>query len=286
MQCRAEEIMACRIAAEMSTPGVTVLGSFTPLAYAAAMLAKLTHTPDTYFAGFNALDVPPTQLSIAGFEAGVYRRARGHWTFSETTQTVHVGARGSVECISPAQLDGSGAINLSAIGSYDRPTVRLPGGAGSPEVAQHYRRVVIYLPTHDRRRLVSKVDFRTAQRSPIDAARRAELGLRPGSIIAITPLCVMVKDHDDEPFRLQSLSSGATVEEIVQRTGFEVIVPSAPEATAHPTLEQLRLLREHIDPHGVTRLEFMRGAERREHLRALLEEEWQRAAVAARARVS
>lgn len=269
--------MACRIAAEMSTPGVTVLGSFTPLAYASAMLAKLTHAPEACLVGFNALAVLPTQMSIAGFEAGLYRSARGYWTFSEITQTIHLGARGAVECISPAQLDGGGAINLSAIGPYEHPTVRLPGGAGSPEVAQHYRKVVIYMPVHERRRLVPQVDFRTAQRSPLDASRRVELGLQPGSIVVITPLCVMVKEHDDQPFELHSLSPGTTKEEVIERTGFELSVPSAPMPTPLPTAEQLQLLRERIDPHGVMRLEFMRGAERREHLARLLEGEWQRA---------
>jgi acyl CoA:acetate/3-ketoacid CoA transferase beta subunit len=274
---RAAERMVCRIASEVDASGVTVLGSFTPLAYAAYMLARLTHARDAYVIGFNAVGVPPVELSLTGVEAAVYQGALAHWTFSETTSTVHMGGRGLVECISPAQMDGTGAFNLACIGDYDRPKVRLPGGAGSPEVVQNYGRIVAYFGRHDRRTLVQNVDFRSGRRAPLGDAARRRLGLLVGPVRIVTPLCVMVKETEEQPFRLETLTAGVSVDEVLDQTGFVVDVPADVGVTPEPTAEQLRLLRDRIDPLGTIRFDFMAAAERRQHMRALLEIEWQRA---------
>jgi acyl CoA:acetate/3-ketoacid CoA transferase beta subunit len=274
---RIEELMVCRIAADVEDDGITVLGSFTPLAYAAYMLAKLTTAPSATLIGFNAIGMPPVQLNLTGTEAAAYRGAVARWTFSQSTQTVHLGRRGLVECISPAQIDGSGAFNVSVIGEHARPKVRLPGGAGSPEVVQHYRRILLYVGTHDTRTLVERVDFRTGQRRPLDDAAREAAGLLPGPVRVITPLAVLRKDHAERPFAIETLHRGVSADEVVQRTGFALEVPADIPTTAEPTSAQLALLRERIDPWGTIRFDFMSARDRRAYLRELLDGEWRRA---------
>jgi len=278
---RPEELIVCRIAADVDESGVTVLGSFTPLAYAAYMLAKLTHAPNAAVVAFNAVGVPPVQLSLTGTEAALYSRAIAHWSFTTNTEVVHLGNRGLVECVSPAQIDGSGAFNLSVIGDYRTPKVRMPGGAGSPEVMQNYERIIVYFGKHDTRTLVDKVFFRTGERKPIADEARAAKGLLRGPIRIVTPLCVMVKDEDDRPFRIETLNPGHTVEEVVENTGFEVEVPADIGVTVTPTQEQITLLRERIDPYETMRFDFMGAQERKERLRELLQDEWDRALAAA-----
>jgi glutaconate CoA-transferase, subunit B len=276
-----EEMLVCRIASEVDESGVTVLGSFTPLAYAAYMLAKLTHAPDAWVVGFNAIGIKPLTLDLAGVEAAAYRGAVARWSFVQTTMTVHLGQRGLVECVSPAQIDGSGAFNLSVIGDYAHPKVRLPGGAGSPEVVQNYARILAYFGRHDRRTLVEKVDFRTGGRAPIRDPDREALGLLPGPIRIITPLCVMVKDDEDTPFRLETLTAGASVQEVIDNTGFTIAIPDQIGTTPAPTAVQLTLLRERIDPHGTIRFDFMDANDRKAYVRELLVDEWNRALGAA-----
>jgi glutaconate CoA-transferase, subunit B len=254
-----------------------VLGSFTPLAYASYMLARLTHAPQAWLVGFNAIGMPPVELNLTSTEAAAYRGALARWTFCQTTQTVHLGKRGLVECISPAQMDGDGAFNVSVIGDYDHPKVRMPGGAGSPEVVQHYARIVAYFGKHDTRTLVEKVDFRTGGRRPInDAARRAQ-GLLTGPIRIVTPLAVMVKDDDATPFRLETLHPGVEAQEVVDRTGFALDVPADVGVTAIPSPQQLALLRDRIDPFGTIRFDFMDAQERKASVRRILQQEWDRA---------
>jgi len=172
------ELMVCRIASEMRQEGdfVTILGSFTPLAYASYMLAKLTHAPDAWLVGYNAIGMPPVQLSFTGTEGAAYRGSYARSAFTPNGHLVHLGTHGLLECVSSAQIDGDGAINLTSIGDPDAPKVRLPGGAGSPEVLQNYRKVVAYFSKHDRRTLVERVDFATGRRAPISADARAARG--------------------------------------------------------------------------------------------------------------
>jgi acyl CoA:acetate/3-ketoacid CoA transferase beta subunit len=278
---RIDELMVCRIASEVDASGVTVLGSFTPLAYAAYMLAKATHARDAYLIGFNAVGMKALQMSIAGVEAQAYHGAIGRWSFIETTSTVHLGRRGLVECVSPAQVDGEGRINTSVIGDYEHPKVRLPGGAGSPEVVQNYQKLVVYFGGHDTRRLVERVDFATGGRWPISAEAREARGLLPGPIMVVTPLGVLVKDHDDRPFRVESVNPGVDVQEIVDNTGFVLEVPSQVPTTAVPTAKQIDLLRTEIDPHGTSRFDFLDTEARAEYLRTILDAEWRRAAALA-----
>lgn len=277
MTASPEEQMVCRIAAEVDASGITVLGSFTPLAYAAYVLARRTHARDAWLVGFNAIDMPPVSLSMTGAEAAAYRGATARWSFLDITATVHLGGRGLVECISPAQIDGSGAFNVSAIGDPDRPKVRLPGGAGAPEVVQHYERIIAYVGRHDRRTLVERVDFRTGGRHPIDVAERRRRGLLAGPVLIVTPLAVLRKDHDDAPFAIESLHGGATVEEVVANTGFELAPAGNPPATTPPTPEQLRLLRDEIDPLGTIRFDRLAARERAAVVRETLDRERDRA---------
>lgn len=275
-QYEIHELMITRLASEMTDEGehVVIMGSFTPLAYAAYMLGKLTHAQDSWLGGYNAMGIRPIELSLTGSEAAVYRGATFVSGFNQNGWLFHLGTRGLLECVSSAQMDGDGAINLSVIGDYASPKVRLPGGAGSPEVVQNYRRMVAYFTKHDRRTLVEKVDFATGRRVPIDADRRRSLGLCPGPILIVTPLAVLRKDGDDTPFELESVHPGVEVDSVIENTGFEVTVPESVGVTPTPSEEQLRLLRERIDPSGTARFDFLTGTERLEYLKALLEREW------------
>lgn len=273
------ELMIARIAAEMTAEGehIVLMGSFTPLAYAAYMLGKLTHARDAWLAGYNALGIAPIELSFTGSEGAAYRSATSVASFNQNGWLFHLGTRGLLECVSSAQIGGDGAINLSSIGPYDKPKVRLPGGAGAPEVVQNYRNMVAYFTNHDRRTLVPEVDFATGRRTPIGAEARERMGLCPGPMRIVTPLAVLRKDEDDQPFLLESIHPGVDVETVVENTGFALTVPDDVPVTAEPTAEQLRLLREKIDPFQTARFDFLTGTQRLEYLERLLAREWDRA---------
>lgn len=272
------ELMTCRVAAEVDEQGVTVMGSFTPLAYASYMLAKITHAPKAYLVGFDAVGMSPIQLSFTGAEAAAYKGAACRWGMLTEINGIHLSNHGGVEAVSSAQFDGDGAINLSTIGPFDKPKVRLPGGAGAAEVIKMYRKMIAYFGNHNSRTLVDKVEFVTGTRWKVGDKSREEAGLQPGPVIVVTNLAVLVKDEDDMPFRIESLHPGVDVETVVANTGFELEVPVDVPLTAVPTQEQLDLLRTKIDPFGTVKFDFVSGKDRLSYLKEVLDAEWNRAA--------
>lgn len=271
------ELMVARVAAEVDGQGVAVMGSFTPLAYAAYMLAKLTHAPDTYLVGFDAVGMAPVQLSFTGAEAAAYKGAVCRMGMLPEVNSIHLSNHGGVEAVSSAQFDGNGAINLSVIGDFDKPKVRLPGGAGAAEVIKMYRKMIAYFGDHNPRTLVEKVDFVTGTRWKIGERSRRENHLQPGPIVVVTNLAVLVRDDDERPFRIESLHPGVDAQTVVDATGFELEVPADIPVTAEPTAEQLRLLREQIDPYGTVKFDFVSGKDRLAYLQGILDAEWARA---------
>lgn len=271
------ELMVCRVAAEVDEDGVTVMGSFTPLAYAAYMLAKLTHAPNAYLVGFDAVGMAPIQLSFTGAEAAAYKGAACRWGMLTEVNSIHLSNHGGVEAVSSAQFDGDGAINLSTIGPHESPKVRLPGGAGAAEVIKMYRKMIAYFGNHNSRTLVDKVQFVTGTRWKVGDKSRTEAGLQPGPIVVVTNLAVLVKDEDGEPFRIESLHPGVDAQTVVDNTGFELTVPETIPTTTEPTAEQLELLRKRIDPFGTVKFDFLSGKERLPYLKSVLDAEWDRA---------
>jgi glutaconate CoA-transferase, subunit B len=255
-----------------------VMGSFTPLAYASYMLAKLTHAPKGYLVGFDAVGMAPIQLSFTGAEAAAYKGAACRWGMLTEINSIHLSNHGGVEAVSSAQFDGNGAINLSTIGPFDHPKVRLPGGAGAAEVIKMYRKMIAYFGNHNSRTLVDKVEFVTGTRWKVGDKSRLEAGLQPGPIIVVTNLAVLVKDEDDAPFRIESVHPGVDVQTVVDNTGFELTVPDQVPTTAEPTQEQVDLLRTKIDPFGTVKFDFLSGKERLPYLKSVLDAEWNRAA--------
>ncbi|MCZ7526690.1 MAG: hypothetical protein M5U14_10125 [Acidimicrobiia bacterium] len=271
------ELMVCRVAAEVDDEGVVVMGSFTPLAYAAYMLAKLTHARDAYLAGFDAVGMAPVQLAFTGAEAAAYKGAVCRWGMLTEINSIHLSNHGGVEAVSSAQFDGDGAINLSVIGPFEQPKVRLPGGAGAAEVIKMYRKMIAYFGNHNSRTLVDKVGFVTGTRWKVGPESREAAHLQPGPIVVVTNLAVLVKDEDDRPFRVESVHPGVDVETVVENTGFALDVPGDVPTTAVPTADQLRLLREEIDPYGTVKFDFVAGKDRLAYLQGILDAEWQRA---------
>jgi glutaconate CoA-transferase, subunit B len=82
-----------------------------------------------------------------------------------------------------------------------------------------------------------------------------------------------LRERDDCRMRLISLHEEVTLRRLQAKTGFHLILPDPIPTTPPPTAEELRLLREVIDPLGVRQLETLRGAGRRQKLREILQAE-------------
>lgn len=87
----------------------------------------------------------------------------------------------------------------------------------------------------------------------------------------MTELCIF--DFEDGFARLLNLHPGVEIEEVKRRTGFAFRIPSTLQITEPPSPEELKLIREEIDPFRVRRLEFLHGSERQDAIQKILARE-------------
>ena len=105
-----------------------------------------------------------------------------------------------------AQIDAEGRTNVSVIGSWENPKVRLPGGGGAAVMLPTAKRVATWRTEHTARALVQKLDFVTG------AGNMATL---------VTPHAVFRRETvPGSRFRLESWNPAVSLEDIVKRTGF------------------------------------------------------------------
>lgn len=157
--------------------------------------------------------------------------------------------RGNVDVgfLGGAQIDRYCNINATVIGDYDHPKVRLPGSGGSMEIAAWANRCYIITP-HQKRRFPEKVHFRTSAGFLDGRAEREAANLRgAGPQGVVTDLGIMEPDESGELI-LTALHPGKTVEQVKENTGWAVGVAAELAKTEPPTNEELRILREELDP--------------------------------------
>jgi glutaconate CoA-transferase subunit B len=160
--------------------------------------------------------------------------------------------RGNVDVgfLGGAQIDRFGNINATVIGNYQHPTVRLPGSGGSMEIAAWANRCYIITP-HQKRRFPEKVDFTTSAGFLTGRSQRLATGVRgKGPQAVVTDLGILQPDENGELI-LTALHPTATLEQVRINTGWELKVAPDMQITEPPSEEELRILREELDPTGI-----------------------------------
>jgi glutaconate CoA-transferase subunit B len=152
-----------------------------------------------------------------------------------------------------AQIDRFGNINTTVIGEYADPTTRLPGSGGACEIAINARQVFVIM-RQSKRSFVERIDFRTSPGNLGGAAqseriRREQGWIGRGPSVVVTDLGIWHFDDDGE-MRLDSLHPGATVDDVRAATAWDVRVADRLAETPAPTPNELRLIREELDPGG------------------------------------
>ena len=272
----ADELMACAMAAELKDHMVCTVGSNTPLSMVAYLLAKKTHAPNLVlipFCGLNDVPAFPVTLSLA--EVFSYKLSTSHWGIEDLWQWLYEKRLVAVEFGSTAQIDLYGRINNSIIGSREKIKVRLPGQAGLADVMNMHHNAFYYITRHEKRRLVERVDFASGGKQFFSRDRFPETGQPDGSFKVITNMGIFKLDPETKMLQLTHLHPGVTLEELQEHTGFPVRTAGDVEITPAPTKDQLRLIRNEIDPMGFRRLEFASGDERLRLIRDILDKEQQ-----------
>jgi glutaconate CoA-transferase subunit B len=149
-----------------------------------------------------------------------------------------------------AQIDRYGNVNATVIGSYANPKVRLPGSGGSAEIAAWANRTYLITP-HQKRRFPEKCDFVTGAGFLAGHGARKASGVRGGGPQAVVTDLGLLEPDESGELTLTALHPGQTVEQAKANTGWNLSVAPSLRRTEPPTADELRLLREELDPQGI-----------------------------------
>jgi acyl CoA:acetate/3-ketoacid CoA transferase beta subunit len=144
------------------------------------------------------------------------------------------------------QVDRFGNQNIACIGPWEKPKAMLLGVRGAPGNTVNHP-TSYWVPNHSPRTFVEKVDFVSGvgyDRVPSSAAVHE---IR----VVVSNLGVFDFGTPDHSMRVRSVHPGVTVDEVQEATAFPLVVDGELTETRLPTEEELRLIREVIDPQGL-----------------------------------
>jgi glutaconate CoA-transferase subunit B len=254
-----EELLACAVCRELKQGELAFIGMGTGgkafilavgVPTVACRLAQLTHAPNfTFMFGpvINPdIENPPrSERDFASWRCQSLLPAR---------DCLSVFKRGAIDVgfIAGAQIDKFGNTNTVAIGEYRKPKVRLVGCIAHTDHCAYAGRTIVMM-RHAKRSFVERVDFITGV-GYLDGKNkaRAKTGLTTGGGPAkvFTDLAVMDFDPETRQMRLSSLHPGVAIDQVMENTGFNLIVPKDIPSTPGPSKQQLELIRNKIDPNG------------------------------------
>lgn len=143
-------------------------------------------------------------------------------------------ARGGMDLVflGCGQVDAEGRTNVSTIGPWHSPRVKLPGGGGAAVMLPTAKRVATWRTEHSTRALVDKLDFVTAAGN-LDAL--------------VTPIAVFHRRNGR--LALHSWNPASSLDEVVSRTGFQFESAGAKPTGDMTPSEQQAL--DSLDPQGL-----------------------------------
>ena len=206
-----------------------------------ARLARLTHAPDLLLSDGEATLYADTPTVDEPF-----REPAAPFPYARLFELIARGRRHVV--MGAAQLDREGNQNLSTIGDRDRPTRQLLGArAAATNTANHA--TSYWVARHSPRVFVERVDVVTG----VGPARARTTGADRFQDLRriVTDLAVLDFSGPGGTVALVSIHPGVSVERVVDATGFDLHLPTDIPETRLPTPEELRLVRERLDPRGL-----------------------------------
>jgi len=245
MNYTANELMVCQAARQLRDGEVAFVGIGLP--NLACNLARRLHAPSLvliYESG--AVGAAPERLPISIGDPSLVTNSLSVCSMFDIFAYYLQGGLIDVGFLQGAQIDRFGNLNTTVVGDYARPAIRLPGSGGACEIAILAERVLVIAP-QTRRGFPERVDFITSPGFIDGPDTRRRLGSTGGGpAMVITDLGCY--EFTDGEMILTSLHPGCTLEQVRNNIGWDVRVSAALETTAEPTSEELRIIREELDP--------------------------------------
>jgi glutaconate CoA-transferase, subunit B len=218
-----------------------------------ALLAKYTHAPKCTIAIENGI-----------IRTSTFPLPQSTDTVGSQTGSDNLGGLFYVNCLGQAgfidmgflgagQIDQHGNVNDTVIGDYKDPVYRFQGGGGANDVMSFCKRTVVVV-RQSRRRFPARVDFINSP-GYLDGqpGTRERVGLSPrtGPYAVITNLGCYDFENGEMVLKTIHSGCGVTLEKVRLETGWDLRVAPDLKATVPPTPEEIRILRDKVDPHKI-----------------------------------
>ena len=240
------ELMAVAGACELKDGEVVAVGLGLPVV--ASFLAKLTHAPHmTILFELGVIDPEPVDQGVGLADPRVWYRARVLSSFVDILGSVLHGGKVDVGFLGGLETDRYGNLNTTLVGDPRGKFRHMIGSGGANDIASNAKRTIIIM-RQEERKLRESISFITSPGYLTGGSRRAEAGLRGGPSKVITDKAIFGFHPQTREMMVLSVHPGITLEEVRSTMGFAPRVPDPIPSTEPPTPEQLRLIREQIDP--------------------------------------
>jgi glutaconate CoA-transferase, subunit B len=244
------ELLAVVLARELEDELVGILGTRSEIAYVACRLAQRLSAPGLWFMSGPSGVVNPGIDRVAPIaDYALFPLAEAHTDLTDNIDFIDWSQHFfDFAVLGGLQVDRFGNLNTVVVGEWSHPKLRGPGAIGASVLAAHAGHFFILMPDHTPRSFRPAVDFISAVGFGRTGVEREVLGLPgKGPRLLISPLGTFDFDGPSHEMRIRSLHPGVTVDDVQDRTGFTVIVPSGFTETPIPSAEELDILRSEID---------------------------------------
>ncbi len=225
-----------------------ILFAGTGLSMLASTVAKRIHAPKAVvFFETGGIDPSLEELPLAVGDSRVMAGTCLNSGLIDAFSIVGHRRLRTVAFLGAAQIDRYGNINSTCIGRYEKPSIRFSGSGGACDAGSLAAEVIIFMQ-HEKRRFVETPDYLTSPGWIKGGNSRRKAGLpRGGPVAVVSNLGVMKFKAETREMYLAEYYPGITPQSIAEHTGFFLDIAAAVES-APPTPQDLRILREEIDP--------------------------------------
>jgi glutaconate CoA-transferase, subunit B len=240
------ELMAVAGAREIQDEEVVAVGLGLPVV--ASFLAKLTCAPKmTILFELGVIDPQPVDQGVGLADPRVWYRANVLSSFVDILGEVLHRGRVDVGFLGGLEVDQYGNLNTSMIGDPKGKFRHMIGSGGANDIASCAKRTIIIM-RHEERKLKKAISFITSPGYITGGDSRTRIGLLGGPSRVITDKAIFGFHPDTKQMMLISIHPGMTLEDVLGTMGFSPVIPEQVPFTEPPTQEQVRLIREVIDP--------------------------------------
>jgi glutaconate CoA-transferase subunit B len=243
------ELMATAGARELKDRQIIAVGLGLPIV--ASFLAKLTHAPNmTILFELGVIDPEPIHCGVGLADPRVWYRAKVLSSFVDILGTILHKGLVDVGFLGGLETDQYGNLNTTLVGDPKGKFRHMIGSGGANDIASCAGKTIIIM-RHEARKLKKAISFITSPGYLSGGDSREKAGLRGGPSRVITDKAMFEFHPDTRQMMLLSIHPGNTLEDVLGTMGFTPVVPQNVPFTEPPSQEQVRIIREQIDPQRI-----------------------------------